>query len=405
MYFKVGFLSLALCVGLAWATIDADLLQSLQPGIKRDVLIDFAGGNSRVIQSIESRSFRSRESKVKALTKGLQGLTQSSQGPLQEFLGTMGVQSQTFWSSNQMVVKGADLSLLQRVDAFTQVSRIQMLPRVQLSPIPSSITPTATTVQWGVSMIQADQVWDTYGTKVRVTHEALRDNFRSENGWFDPIANTTEPNDQNGHGTHTMGTIAGGGLKGKGIGVAPGAKWIACKGCANSGCNGDALLACGQFMLQALPDVVSNSPSIPGERLEFFMPFAIGNNGPICFSGGSPGDQPNVFAVGSTDSKDRSSSFSSRGPSLAGFITKPDIAAQEVTYIPRGDSGVKLPQSKVESLIETTAVTKGLSIGAVNLVIPCSFGFLGRLSYPNNYFGHGRINALQAVNATLQASS
>lgn len=35
------------------------------------------------------------------------------------------------------------------------------------------------------------------------------------------------PCDDNSHGTHTMGTTAGG--KARGIGVAPGAKWIACR--------------------------------------------------------------------------------------------------------------------------------------------------------------------------------
>jgi len=166
MDFKVGFLSLAFCIGLSWATIDSDLIQALgTAGIKRDVLIDFAGGNSRAIEDIQGRSFRSRIGKVKALTDGLQGLTQSSQGPVQDFLGTMGVRSQSFWSSNQMVVRSADLSLLRRVDSFPQVSRIQMLPTIQLVPIPASTTtPTATTVQWGVAKIQADKVWSTFNT-------------------------------------------------------------------------------------------------------------------------------------------------------------------------------------------------------------------------------------------------
>lgn len=43
--------------------------------------------------------------------------------------------------------------------------------------------------------------------------------------WFDAISGLTTPYDNNGHGTHTMGTAVGSG----GIGVAPGARWIACK--------------------------------------------------------------------------------------------------------------------------------------------------------------------------------
>ncbi|ODM87619.1 Bacillopeptidase F [Orchesella cincta] len=96
--------------------------------------------------------------------------------------------------------------------------------------------------QWGVVKIQAPEAWQELGTLsgegviiatvdtgVRGTHEALKDNFVGEYGWFDPSTSTPEPTDNNGHGTHTTGTIAGG----KGIGVAPGAKWAACRGCAS----------------------------------------------------------------------------------------------------------------------------------------------------------------------------
>jgi len=475
MNFKVGFLSLALCVGLSWATIDSDLIQALgSAGVKRDVLIDFEGGNSRVIKNIESRSFRSRISKVKALTQGLQGLSQSSQGPVQDYLRNMGIQSTSFWSSNQMVVRSTNLGLLRRVDLFPQVSRIRMLPTIQLAPIASNNTPTATTVQWGVAKIGADKAWSTFNTKgegvvvanidtgVRVSHEALQGNYRGDYGWFDPINKTDTPNDQNGHGTHTMGTIAGGGDRG--IGVAPGAKWIACKGCSNSGCDGESLLACGQWMVNPtnpdgsepdpskIPDIINNSwgsalggsswytPTINAWKAAGILyAFAIGNSGPFCVTGGSPGDQPNTFSVGSTDINDRSSSFSSRGPSRSGLGIKPEISApgsdvlsawytNDTAYNTISgtsmatphvvgamalmlsahrnkveDASAKLNQTDVETVLEKTAVTKGLSIGVINYILPCS-GLLGRYSFPNNYFGHGRLDALQAVNATVNAS-
>lgn len=52
-----------------------------------------------------------------------------------------------------------------------------------------------------------------------------------------------------------------------GIGVAPGAKWLACKGCQTSGCSESDLLSCGQYVVcpdgeengcSMKPDVVSN---------------------------------------------------------------------------------------------------------------------------------------------------
>src|SRR5436309_2789214 len=75
-------------------------------------------------------------------------------------------------------------------------------------------------------------------TGVRYTHEALKGNWVGGSyGWYDPYKGQATPYDDHGHGTHTMGTIAGS----KGIGVAPGAKWMACKGCDPSGCTEDAL--------------------------------------------------------------------------------------------------------------------------------------------------------------------
>jgi len=53
---------------------------------------------------------------------------------------------------------------------------------------------------------------------VRGTHEALAPNFYGRYGWYDPAGGSRVPTDIHGHGTHTMGTIAGQ----NGIGVAPG---------------------------------------------------------------------------------------------------------------------------------------------------------------------------------------
>src|SRR5665811_2378314 len=126
---------------------------------------------------------------------------------------------------------------------------------------------------------------------------------------YDPYMFTETPNDQNGHGTHTTGTICGAG----GIGVYPDAKWLACKGCATSSCSQFALTDCGQYIVcPTLPDgtkpdcskaphLVSNSWG-GGRGNEWFdsviaawhaakiVPlFSIGNSGPSCNSANSPG--------------------------------------------------------------------------------------------------------------------
>ena len=57
-----------------------------------------------------------------------------------------------------------------------------------------------------------------------------------------------------------------------------------------------------------------------------FPVFSIGNSGSACYSASSPGDYPESFGVGATDSNDTIAYFSSRGPSWDGRI-KPDVSA------------------------------------------------------------------------------
>lgn len=54
--------------------------------------------------------------------------------------------------------------------------------------------------------------------------------------------------------------------------------------------------------------------------------FSIGNSGSGCNTAGSPGERPNVISVGSTESNERISTFSSRGPSADGRL-KPEIVS------------------------------------------------------------------------------
>ena len=143
-------------------------------------------------------------------------------------------------------------------------------------------------------------------------HEPLKENHRAEYGWYDPLRRTTVPNDQVGHGTHTMGTLAG---RAKIIGVAPESNWIACKGCVEEGCSRFALLQCGEWTVcpsdpqgnnrncSMAPLVSSNSwgASFPNnyyddilsayETVGIHAVFSIGNRGPECQTTRYPGTQ------------------------------------------------------------------------------------------------------------------
>lgn len=77
-----------------------------------------------------------------------------------------------------------------------------------------------------------------------------------------------------------MGTIVGDDGTGQnGVGVAPGARWIAVKGCESTSCSTTALLAGGQWLLAPTdlngqnprpdlrPNVVNNSWGGPGQSV------------------------------------------------------------------------------------------------------------------------------------------
>ena len=120
--------------------------------------------------------------------------------------------------------------------------------------------------------IGADQVWSAYNntgrgmvvasidTGVSYDHPALVRQYRGNQGdgtfghafnWLDATnkCSGSVPCDDVGHGTHTMGTMVGADGAGNTTGVAPGAKWIACKACSRTGCLLSALTACAQWIL------------------------------------------------------------------------------------------------------------------------------------------------------------
>jgi subtilisin family serine protease len=222
------------------------------------------------------------------------------------------------------------------------------------------------------------------------------------------------------------------------IGVAPGAKWMACKGCESSSCSGAALLACGDFILAPWdlshlnpdptkrPHVVNNSWGGGGgsnwyqgvvtswRAAGIFPAFSNGNSGPSCSTSGSPGDYPESFSSGATDVNDAIASFSSRGPSAFG-IKKPDVAAPGVNVrssiagsaygsfsgtsmaSPHTAGDVALLWSSFPGLSRDIANTeKKLRPATQILNTTQGCGGDGPTTHPNNVFGSGRIDAAQA---------
>ena len=124
-------------------------------------------------------------------------------------------------------------------------------------------------------------------------HPALKSQYRGWLGssadhnysWHDAIhsssgvcgADAPAPCDDNGHGTHTMGTLVGDDGAGNQIGVAPGAKWIGCRSMDGGTGTPATYTECLQWFIaptdlsnqnpepSMAPDVVNNSWALSPE--------------------------------------------------------------------------------------------------------------------------------------------
>ncbi len=308
---------------------------------------------------------RDRDARGQAVVDALQATARESQAAALEELAAEGVAHQSFWVSNRILVHDVDSALTARLASLPGVERIT--PTTELALVePAAATDEARVdaVEWGIAAINADDVWSEYGNHgegllvanidsgVQFDHPALATRYRGwsaggvdhDYSWYDPShtcsADGSVPCDNNGHGTHTMGTMVGADGANQ-IGVAPGARWIAAKGCETNGCSDASLLASGQWTLAPTdtsganpdvskrPDVINNSWGGDNGSAEDpwydeivqawtasgqFGVFSNGNAGPGCDTAGSPADSVHSYGVGNFTSAGAIASTSSRGP-------------------------------------------------------------------------------------------
>jgi subtilisin family serine protease len=399
----------------------------------------------------------SKPARTSHVYQELTGLAVESQADLRASLDARGVSYTPFWIANALLVEG-DRALLDELAARSDVASIEPDRSYPLIEPVAGFTPAAAinAIEWGISNIRADQVWSQFGatgegivvanidTGVQFDHPALAGQYRGtatgghDYNWFDPTGMCGGvPCDNSGHGTHTMGTMVGDDGAGNQIGVAPGAQWIAAKGCESNSCSGSSLLAAGQWMVAPTdgnganpdpamaPDVVNNSwgggngdPWYEATVQAWvaagvFPMFAAGNAGPACGSVNSPGDNLSAYAVGAHDINNAIASFSGRGPSAAGAgLVKPNLSAP--------GSGVRsaLPGNGY-GLASGTSMATPHAAGAVALLwsaqpalrgdvdgtrtvldqsaVDTSASQCGGTTTSNFVFGEGRLDALAAV--------
>jgi subtilisin family serine protease len=419
-----------------------------------NIFVSFAQGTAEVLSkvSLQTSAF-SRSDRVTALYNALNAHAAISQKNIIEFLAQpkfFATKVQSFWITNQIYVQSADASLIASLASFDEVSRIEEEQIVHLNdqPISNSECEESVLAEANIEKVKAPEAWaagfDGTGsvigvidTGARVTHEALQASYRgSTHSWFNPYAQTATPADGNGHGTHVTGIVAG--SQASGIGVAPGAKWIACKGLNDQGSGTQsALISCGQFMIcphtyagqnpdcSAAPDAVSNSwgpvaaaffqDVINAWRAAKIVPiFAQGASG-FCVASSPPAG---VIMVGATTADDGAATFSGGGPAGANGRITPDIVApgqaiksaghtSDTAYV--AFSGTSMAAPHVAGLV---GILRGKNPGAdfdeiydtITSTAERNLKFSGRTcdgipddQFPNHSFGWGRIDCLAAV--------
>ena len=452
--------------GVTWLIVITVFFMFGNPGNYGDRLFVIMKDQADIsdVVKIEDRSER-----LSAAYQQLSDFSNKTQGGLRDFFDKVGVEYTPYYLENAMEVRGGTLVRLYLMTR-PEVERVIPSPRLRAVPddesAPGYVSEVEGSVQWNISMIGADKVWDEFNVRgegivvgqsdsgVDGNHPAISKQYRGatqgdDYNWFDPWDDTTSPNDEGGHGTHTMGTILGA----DGIGVAPKAQWIGCVNLDRNLANPALYLDCMQFMLAPFPHggdplkdgdptkaahVMNNSwgcPSLEGcdpnallyaaDNLRYagiFVVVSTGNDGPMCETVEAPLSlYDSVFSVGAIDQYGDMAVFSSRGPVTVDGSNriKPDIVAPGVdilSSLPEGTYGsnsgtsmagphlvgvVALIWSAQPDLIGDIDATEELIRDTAqqyegNIPDPCGSG--GKSS---NVYGYGVVDVYEAVKEAL----
>ena len=389
----------------------ASLAEGISPGaaadkIDAELLAELAGeGSASFIVLMAEQAdlsaayqLRSKEAKGRYVYETLAATAERSQASLLAELKARGVAHRSLYVVNAVTVLAGDLALAQELASRADVARLVANPTVQ-QPLPAveAASPVAApeAIEWGVNNVNAPQVWATYGvtgqgiviagqdTGIRWDHAALINQYRGWSGggaeenhnynWWDAIHSGSGSNvcgfssivpcDDNGHGTHTVGTVVGDDGGSNQIGVAPGAQWIGCRNMNNGDGTPATYAECFQFFLAPTnvsglhpdptlaPHVINNSWGCPTSEgctpatwgviqavqqslraAGVLVVASAGNSGSSCGSITTPlAIFPESFAVGAHNSSNTIASFSSRGPRYFFDIQGPDISAPGVS--------------------------------------------------------------------------
>ncbi|MGE4073436.1 MAG: S8 family serine peptidase [Lysobacterales bacterium] len=444
------------------------------------------GGKAEVLVTLSEQTDLARlaekhsgDDRLVSSVAALRARAEQSQAPLRAWLDKRGVKYRSFWVANFIALE-ADAELVDKLAARKDVAAIELDSRLGMerpADEAPAIVKAVNAIEAGVNQINAPALWAMgyrgqgvlvagQDTGYQWDHPALKNQYAGWNGtsadhdyhWFDAIhsggggvcgVNSPAPCDDNSHGTHTMGTMVGDDGGSNQIGVAPGARWIACRNMNQGDGTPTTYSECFQWLLAPTdragnnpdplraPHVINNSwgcppsegctaPNILRTVVEnvrnagIVVVVSAGNAGSACSTVVDPPAIYDVsFSVGAVSGTNMAS-FSSRGPVTVDGSNrlKPDVVAPGVSTrssVPGNGYGLKSGTSmagphvaglvallmsvdptlkrdpaRVEALLRDTAVTDTVTAQTCG-------GTASPATVPNNTFGYGRVDALSAA--------
>jgi serine protease AprX len=422
-------------------------------------------------------ALRTKAEKGRFVYDTLRNKSQITQGAILQWLRERGIEHRSFFSVNAILVKGSR-EVADALAARPDVARVEGNPIIhnnlpQPGPVEQAPPGAPATIEPGITYTHAPDVWAlgftgqdivvaSADTGVRWTHNALKPHYRGWDGvtadhdynWHDSIhsgggvcgADSPFPCDDFFHGSHTTGTAIGDDGAGNQIGMAPGAKWIACRNMDQGNGTPATYIECMDFFLAPYPvgggqgdptkapDVTINSWGCPPSEgcsantlqaaveaqraAGIMMVVAAGNAGSAC---STVVDPPAIYdasySIGALNTgTDTIASFSSRGPvTIDGSNRiKPDITAPgtntrscdnsaDNAYTTASGTSMATPHISgavallwsanpaLQNDIDTTETTLNDAAHFISSTL------CGTAGPPNNVYGWGRVDIFAAV--------
>ena len=422
-------------------------------------------------------ALRTKAEKGRFVYDTLRNKSQITQGAILQWLRERGIEHRSFFSVNAILVKGSR-EVADALAARPDVARVEGNPIIhnnlpQPGPVEQAPPGAPATIEPGITYTHAPDVWAlgftgqdivvaSADTGVRWTHNALKPHYRGWDGvtadhdynWHDSIhsgggvcgADSPFPCDDFFHGSHTTGTAIGDDGAGNQIGMAPGAKWIACRNMDQGNGTPATYIECMDFFLAPYPvgggqgdptkapDVTINSWTCPPSEgcspntlqaaveaqraAGIMMVVAAGNAGSACSTVvDPPGIYDASYSIGALNTgTDTIASFSSRGPvTIDGSNRiKPDITAPgtntrscdnsaDNAYTTASGTSMATPHISgavallwsanpaLQNDIDTTETTLNDAAHFISSTL------CGTAGPPNNVYGWGRVDIFAAV--------